>query len=759
MNEGHSAAWDQEWKKAAASYRRALQEFPDRATAFNSLGMALFQTGELKEALEVYTRASQISPHDPLPLEKVSLICERTGDVERAVECAFKAADMFLNLRDTDKAIENWVRITNLSADHALAHSRLAQVHEKLGHTQQAVTEYLAVASLVQRVGNSAKTQELVDRALQLLPDSQEAQRAQSMLRTGQLLPKPVRGKGGTGPLRMAQVKDDSLRTQAESSGLDPIAEARQKALTTLAELLFEYSDESTAAQERRGLAAIARGTGALSLQQTEHAKVVRHLSHAIDTQTKGEESKAAEELERALDAGFQHASLYFNLGLLRIHGDRLESAQRALQNSAKHRDYALPTRLLLGQALMKKKQFKAAALEYLEALKLADTQTLPPDEADDVRQMYEPLAEAHQAHGDEAASRRICESIDALLMRPDWREQLEQTRQQLPKADGDMPVPIAELILEAQSSTVLESMTQVHALARAGRMRAAMDEAFDALRFAPTYLPLHTLMGDLLSQEGRTEDAIAKFSVVAEAYGVRGEVSQATKLLRRVIQISPMDLAARSRLIEQLVERGQINEAVQEHLDLADIYYRLADLDMARKTYTTALRLIQQGNAEREWNARILQRMADIDVQRLDWRQALRVFEQIRTLRPDDDGIRRQLVELNLRLGQEAQAFTELDNFLTYLQGNRQFDQAVLFLEDLLKEHDDMPLLKRALAEQLHRAGNTDRAVKILDELGKALLAAGKKDDAAEIVNQILLMNPANVAGYRRLLEQLRTG
>jgi tetratricopeptide (TPR) repeat protein len=277
----------------------------------------------------------------------------------------------------------------------------------------------------------------------------------------------------------------------------------------------------------------------------------------------------------------------------------------------------------------------------------------------------------------------RICESIQALLLRPDWREHLQKTREQLPRSDDDLPVPIAELVLQAQSSTVLESMTRVHALARAGNMRAAMDEAFDAVQHAPTYLPLHTLMGDLLTQEGRTQDAIAKYSVVADAYGLRGEVGQATKLLRRVIQISPMDLTARSRLIDQLVERGQVNEAVQENLDLAEIYYLLADLDMARKTKTTAMSLIQQGNAEREWNARILRRMADIDLQRLDWRQALRVFEQIRTLRPDDDGIRRQLVELNLRLGQQTQAFTELDGYLTYLQGSDNSERAVLFLQD----------------------------------------------------------------------------
>jgi hypothetical protein len=29
LNDGHSAAWDQMWDKAAVCYQRALDEFPD----------------------------------------------------------------------------------------------------------------------------------------------------------------------------------------------------------------------------------------------------------------------------------------------------------------------------------------------------------------------------------------------------------------------------------------------------------------------------------------------------------------------------------------------------------------------------------------------------------------------------------------------------------------------------------------------------------------------------------------------------------
>lgn len=761
MNEGHSAAWDQEWGKAAAAYRKALQEMPDNPKALNSLGLALFQQGEYEEALQIYKRAAQVSGQDPTPMEKLAQLLERTGHLREAIAAALKAADLYLNQRDIDKAMENWVRVTMLDPDHVIAHSRLAMAHERLGHKPQAVTEYIAVASLVQRMGNLQKTTELVNKALQILPDSEEARQAVAILRAGQLLPKPLRPKGGTGPIAMAQVKQLDKPKQQADSGLDPIAEARQKALTRLAEILFEYStDDGQTVQARRGLQALMRGTGQLSMQQSEQTKVVLHLGQAIDAQTKNNENQAAEELEHALEAGFNHPALYFDLGLLRAQSNRLESALRHLQHAVKHQDFGFAARLLMGQVNQKLGRLNAAAQDYLEALKLADSMIVPAEQSDEIRQMYEPLIEAQASETDEAALKRLCDNINEMLMRKNWRNHLYQAREQMPKSqDGDLPMPLAEVILQAQSSQVLEAISHVHQLARAGQLRSAMEEAFHALTYAPTYLPLHTLMGELLIRENHIEEAIAKFNTIAQAYSVRGEAAQAAKLLRRVIQLSPMDMVARSKLIDQLVARGQVDDAIREYLELADTYYRLAELDQARRTYTTALRVVQQTNADRSWNIHILQRMADIDMQRLDWKQAIRVYEQIRTLRPDDEGVRKNLIELSLRLGQPAQANAEIENYLTYLQTHGRSEEGIRFVEGLLEERPNDVVLRRALAQLYHQAGREEDAVTQLDSLAESMLNNGQKEEAMAVINQILLMGPPNAEQYRQLLIQLQSG
>jgi tetratricopeptide (TPR) repeat protein len=761
MNEGHSAAWDQEWSKAATAYRAALQEMPDHPKALGSLGLALLQQGSFDESLQIYLRAAKVSPQDPSPLEKLAQLFERTGRLKEAIDAASRAADLFLNQRDVDKAIENWVRVTSLDPEHVIAHSRLALAHERLGHKQQAVQEYINVASLIQRTGNMEKTTELVNKALAIMPESGEAKQAQTLLRTGQLLPKPIRPKGGTGPIAMAQVKQLDQPKKQTDSGLDPIAEARQKALTRMAEILFEYStDDGAAVQARRGLNALMRGTGVLSLQQNEQAKVVLHLGQAIDLQSKGKDAQAVEELEHALEAGFNHPALYFDLGLLGSKGDRIETALRHLVHAVKHNDFGLAARLLMGQMNQKLGRLQQASVEYLEALKSADASIVSAEQSDEIRQMYEPLIEAQATQTDEVALKRLCDSINTMLMRKDWRDHLYKAREQMQKQqEGGMLMPLADVVLQAQSSQVLESINLINQLARAGKLRSAMDEAFHALVFAPTYLPLHTLMGDLLVRENHTQEAIAKFTAVATAYSVRGESAQAAKILKRVVQLAPMDMGARSKLIDQLVARGQVDDAIREYIELADIYYRLAELDMARKTYTNALRVVQQFNADRQWNVHILQRMADIDMQRLDWKQAIRVYEQIRTLRPDDEASRKSLIDLNLRMGQAAQAAAELESYLSYLQTSNNRARTVPFIEELLEERPNDATLVRNLAQAYHHEGRIAEAVKQLDALAESLLDTGKKEEAMVIVNQILLMNPPNADQYRQLLIQLQQG
>jgi Flp pilus assembly protein TadD len=177
MHLGHSAAWDQDWEKAAKYYQQALIELPNDPKALNSLGLALYQLGKLENALEYYSRACEVSQQDPVPFEKVAQISEQLGRSDNVTRFALRSAELYLDRGDSDKAVENLARITRTNPENLAAHSRLGFIYERRGNQAQAVTEYLAVASLLQHTGDSKSAAQAIHHALQIAPESPEARR------------------------------------------------------------------------------------------------------------------------------------------------------------------------------------------------------------------------------------------------------------------------------------------------------------------------------------------------------------------------------------------------------------------------------------------------------------------------------------------------------------------------------------------------------------------------------------------------------
>jgi tetratricopeptide (TPR) repeat protein len=760
MNQGNSAAWDQLWDQAAAHYRTALAEFPDRPQALTNLGLALYELRKYEESILCYQKAARFSPDDPIPVEKIAQLYERLGNLDQGSKAAMYAAELYVKNRDVNKAVENWLRSIRLDPQNLAAHTRLALVYERTGEKHKAVTEYLAVASLLQSAGDQERAIKSVTQALQVVPNSPEAAEALVLLRDQKPLPKPTRPRGGTAPLQKkpAPLPEASQAESQTVSQANPVEEAHQNALSMLAEVLFDAQEEKPDVQTaRRGLQSIMSGTG-LSLKQPERSRIALHLGQVVDLQMHGQNAQAAEELERAMEAGLDHPGANFDLGYLYAQDGRFGGAIRQLQHAVQKPELTLGARLLLGDILRKMNRMKEASLSYMEALKVADAQVVASEKADQLLQLYDPLIEAQSQQSDPKALEKMCDIIHGLLMRPDWRANILRARQQLPAKEGDRPpIPLAEILFEAHSSEVVDAISYIYQLARDGYFRSAMEEAFYTVQLAPTYLPLHTQMGELLLKQNRISEAIDKFMVIARTYSTRGEPRRAVDMYQRIIELAPMDLDARACLIDQFIAIGEIEAALTEYINLAEVHYNLANLDPARQTYAEALRLAQNPKVDRAWRVDILKRMSDIDLQSLDWRQAMRNFEQIRTLQPDDESARSSLIELNLRLGQEIQALTELDNFIAFLVGSGQRPKAISFVEGLVNENPLQLSIRRRLADLYHQAGRDPEAVSQLDALGEALLQAGDRDGAIKTIEAILALNPSNKADYEQLLATLK--
>jgi tetratricopeptide (TPR) repeat protein len=763
MNHGHTAAWDLSWERAAQFYRSALEEFPNHPMALNSLALAMYEMKDYKQALVYYQRSAQAAPEDALAFEKIARIYEGLGKTAHAVQACLKTAELHLKARNVEKALENWLRAIHLQPENIMARTRLAMVYERMGRKNEAASEYLATASLMQQTGDLVKAMQVVEYTMQLQPDHEDARRAMQRLRNNQPLPKPGRPRLAGLPPAALESSDHQLSAPQETEvveQMDPVAEARRQALSEMASLLFEQAEEALPLTNntRKGLAALTRGSGG-SLGTADRTRITLHLGQAIESQSRGEDNQAAAELERAMDIGLSHPAAFFNAGMLiaRRNGPR---ALRYLQQSVHHPDYALASYLVMAQIHDQEGDPSEALSAYLQALRLADATTVSPDVADELMQLYEPIIE-EQAHSeDEEAVKIIGKTVASQLLRPDWRSFLVTARQQLPaQLEGGPPLPLAEMLLESNSGQVVEALARVRQMVNQKKYRSAMEEAFNTLQVAPTYLPVHTQIGDILIRYGRIQEAVAKFMLVAELYRLRGEAGQAIRLLDRVVQMAPMELKVRTKLIDLLVAQGHLEEALQQYMDLAMVYYHLAELNLARQTYAMALRLAQQVKTERSWSIEILYKLADIDLQRLDLRQAVRVFEQIRTMEPEDTRARRSIIDLNFRLGQEQAALSEVDGFTALMEHSGKREAAIDFLSELTEDRKESLELNKRLADLYVRGGQVLQAVERLDMIADSLLTAGNRDGAAAMLKAIVALKPVNVNDYRIALEKLQRG
>lgn len=761
MNQGHSAAWDQNWSEAVNHYRVALDQYPEDPMALISIGLALLEMQDFEGALMHYQKVSSISPNDPVPYEKMAYIYESMGRIKDAVKTGMQAAEMQLRSKDVEKSIESWQHVIALEPDNLSARTRLAMIYDKMGKKTEAAGEYLAAASLMQSAGDQQKAIQAVRYCLQIAPDNIDVQNAMKLLKSNHRLPKPVRTKSEKPMHQVRLANIQQLQTSDIpdiEAKMDPVAETRQSALEELATMLFDSSDSDSGSTGKRRIAALTRGTGGLSLEQSERTRILLHLGHAIDLQSGGNEKRAAEELQRVLDIGLEKTSVYFTLGLFLV-DDNPQKAIKYLHNALRRKEYAIASYLLIGKINEKLDNLQDATTAYLQAYRLADLMTVPEEFVDELKQLYEPILEAQQHETNPKNLMAVCQNVRSQLMRADWREYLQKARVQMPAVSVDNPpVPLIEMLLHSRSGQVVEALANVRELTQRGVYRSAMEEAFHALQFAPTYMPLHLQIGELMAKSGQVDDAIKKYMLVAELYKVRGESNQSIRVLKKVTEFAPMDLSIRNKLIELLSNSNQIDEAIHEYLEMGDIYYRLSELDKARQSFLLALRLAQQSRTNRKWAVQILTKIADIDMQRLDWRQALRIFEQLRSLQPEDKASRAQLIDINMRLGQLPAALKEIDDFVKILEEGQKTKEVVQFLNELLKEFPENIHIRKRLMDAFIRYGHTSKAIQQMDLMADKLLDTGDKRGAVEMVEAIIAMNPPNSNQYRQLLQQIKT-
>jgi tetratricopeptide (TPR) repeat protein len=765
MRLGHSAAWDQQWDSAIAAYHTALKAYPDEPIALSSLGYALLQADRLDEALRHYQRAAALTPGDPVAPEKCGEIFERQGRLNDAAQTYLAVAEIHLKRHDVKKATDNWTRVVRLTPDNLAAHSRLALAFERTSQPKLAAREYIEVGRIFQRARDTEKATAAVTRAQQLDPQSAEAREALDKLRRGIALSVPERP-----PLPGAAEEQRNLAALAafDNAGspaelgrngfdhhADPLEDALEPALGRLAELLFE--EDAELAKKPDSMGALTRGTGKLSSDRARRAVATRHLGQAISSFSAHEYPAAIKFFEDAFNSGLESPVAAFVLGALFLRQDRPADAAKRLRTAINYPGIGVGALFGLAQAEQQTAQPREAVQHLLGALRQLDQTLSPADRHELLAEAYESLSEG-LGNSAPADLTKLAGSLIEFLSGPGWHERLVQARRQLDAGalDGQI-TPLADLLAVAGASQVVESMRRIETHMARRLWLSAMEEAFYALGQAPTHLPVHIRIAEILSAEDKQPAAIEKYRAVADTYRMRGELTRATAIAQQVLRLSPLDVSMRSWLIELLVEQHKIEDALQQFADLANTYYQLADLESARNTYADALILAQQNNLSKEARVSLLHKMGDIDLQRLNWREAQSVYEQIKSLAPDDGPARATLIDLLFRLGNSKQGLAETDLYLRQLLAGRDTARAIEVLAEMAETHSKESGLVARLARLYQDTGRRAEAIAQYDRLGELQLQAGQTAQAADTIRTILTLGPDDTQPYAQLLDELQ--
>jgi tetratricopeptide (TPR) repeat protein len=171
LKRGSSFAWNEEWEKAVAEYRRALEESPGDARARNYLAMALYRSGQLTESLEAYKSVCRAEPENVAALGRIAELQETLGDAEAAAAGRRALAELHTRRGAHAEALKCWQKAVELRPDNLTMWEALMDTAVHQGAVASVLAGYVAAAGRAVQRGAAGDARRLAERARTLAPD------------------------------------------------------------------------------------------------------------------------------------------------------------------------------------------------------------------------------------------------------------------------------------------------------------------------------------------------------------------------------------------------------------------------------------------------------------------------------------------------------------------------------------------------------------------------------------------------------------
>jgi diguanylate cyclase (GGDEF)-like protein len=160
----------QESLQALADIYTRLNE-PSRAAYYYAVNFdRLVETGDFAKASAIYSRFLRGVQHSPDRLMRWAALLQKHNRTPEAIEQFSAAADLFLQQQREIEAVACYESLAVLDPGNAARHVALAQLAEKLGHSDLASRAYLRAGQLTLAASLLDEALEYFGRAHQLLP-------------------------------------------------------------------------------------------------------------------------------------------------------------------------------------------------------------------------------------------------------------------------------------------------------------------------------------------------------------------------------------------------------------------------------------------------------------------------------------------------------------------------------------------------------------------------------------------------------------
>jgi len=742
LRRGHSYSWDQRWSEAITEFEVAVGALADEPAAYAGLGMAYYELGKLDKALDNYKLASRHSRGDMIYLKHVADVQDRLGLLEEAGQTYMALGEIQLRRKKLDEAVVNWLRAVSLNPDLLGAHQRLVAIYRRQGLNSNAVREYMIIAELYSRRGEKELALKVCRLALELDPRNAEVMTALDLIRQGEQLA-PSDGSAVIFD-RMGSSEDGKTDLRADLVTMEHglLQSARRVAQQTLAqEILSEGDDPLTAKEQTSGVEKLERNT---------------LLSQALDYQTREMDDEAIDCFEQAIDGGLISAAAHFCLGLLYQAQKRPSQAIGELEQAATDSTFRPASYYAIGEAYRLRGDNDRATENFVEALKYIDLDTIDSGDSSRTIEQYGYLVDGLLSESEPVSRARFVHGLITFLGDDEWQENVAEARRRLDSISVNGQTFILGDIFAAGSMQVLQSLYLSQEYAELGKYDSAVEEAYRAIQFSPYYLAGHVQLAELMVKQDRIPIAVTKYLTIGNTCSVRGDINGAINNYERAVELSPLDIFNRAKLIEVLIQHSQIDRALDHYLALGEVYYNLAEMDKARETYLEALKLVPEGTNKQQWRLRLLRAIADIDMQRLDWRHALVAYIELSAAIPNDKDVALKLIDLYFKVDQPMRAVQGIDQFLGLLVKNGQSGEVAGILEDLVDQWPENEDLVNRLSRLYVHQGRRQDAITLLDSLGEAQLNSGQSEQAVRTIERILQLDPPNSTSYQKLLQRL---